>query len=52
VEPRRALGRQTLRELDRVAALQRHRLAPPTGESDDAPAEDVDGRNDLQLFAC
>jgi hypothetical protein len=52
MEPRRTLGCEALRQLDRVAALERHGLPPAAGESDDAPFEDVDGRDHLELVAC
>ncbi len=38
------------REFHGVSALDRHRLAPPLRQSDDPPLEDVDGRDDLEVF--
>ena len=45
VEPGRALGDETLGGRDRVTALDRHLLAPPFGEADDASLEHVEGRD-------
>ena len=50
MEATRALVAEAASELDRVSALDRDGLAPALGESDDAPFEDVDGRNDFEVF--
>ena len=49
VEAAGALVAEPPRELDRVAALDRHRLAAALREPDDAALEDVDRRDDVEV---
>ena len=51
MKPPRALVAEPPRELDRVAALDRHRLASSLREPDDTSFEDVDRREDVEVCA-
>ena len=51
VEPGRALGDEALGGCDRVAALDRHLLAPALGEADDASRKHVESRVDGEVLA-
>ena len=50
VEPPCSLVAEPPRELDRVAALDRYRLATPLVEADDAPFEHVDCRQYIEVL--
>ena len=55
VEPAGPLVAEAPGELDRVAALDRHRLAPALRQAHDAALEDVDGGDDVEglvLILC
>ena len=51
VEPGRALRDEALCSRDGVAALDRHLLAPPFVETNDAALEDVQSRVDGEMLA-
>ena len=51
MEPGRAFGDEPLGGRDRVAALDRHVLAPALGEADDASREHVERRIDGEVLA-
>ena len=50
VQPSRTLVAEPPRELDRISALDRHRLAPPLVEAHDAPFEHVDRREHIEVL--